>query len=71
MLAAGISDVILSGETKTPLNRVTEAKKAVEANLSARQDGNRIVAERPSWGVLDLLTRSLAVGRGVPAQVGS
>lgn len=48
MLAAGISDVILSGETKTPLNRVTEAKKAVEANLSARQDGNRIVAERPS-----------------------
>lgn len=34
----GIRDVILPGEMKTLMNRVTEAKKAAEANLIARRE---------------------------------
>ncbi|MCA9039952.1 MAG: slipin family protein [Planctomycetaceae bacterium] len=36
--SAGIRDVILPGEMKDLLNRVTEAKKAAEANLIARRE---------------------------------
>lgn len=38
LIAVGIRDVILPGEMKTLLNRVTEAKKAAEANLILRRE---------------------------------
>jgi regulator of protease activity HflC (stomatin/prohibitin superfamily) len=38
VIAAGIRDVILPGEMKDLLNKVTEAKKAAEANLIARRE---------------------------------
>jgi len=37
----GIRDVILPGEMKTILNRVTEAKKAAEAELITRRSARR------------------------------
>ena len=37
VIATGVRDVILPGEMKTLLDRVTEAKKAAEANLIARR----------------------------------
>jgi regulator of protease activity HflC (stomatin/prohibitin superfamily) len=36
--AVGIKDVILPGDMKDLMNRVTEAKKAAEANLIARRE---------------------------------
>ena len=48
VMAVGIRDVILPGDMKDLMNKVAEAKKAAEANVSARQDGNRVVGERPS-----------------------
>ena len=38
LLAVGIRDVILPGEMKQLLNKVTEAKKAAEANLITRRE---------------------------------
>jgi len=38
VIAAGIRDVILPGEMKDLLNKVTEARKAAEANLIARRE---------------------------------
>ena len=38
MLTIGIRDVILPGEMKELLNKVTEAKKAAEANFIARRE---------------------------------
>jgi regulator of protease activity HflC (stomatin/prohibitin superfamily) len=38
VLAAGIRDIILPGEMKDLLNKVTEAKKAAEANLIVRRE---------------------------------
>lgn len=38
LIAVGIRNVILPGEMKTLLNRVTEAKKAAEANLIVRRE---------------------------------
>jgi regulator of protease activity HflC (stomatin/prohibitin superfamily) len=38
IVAVGIRDVILPGEMKELMNRVTEAKKAAEANLIARRE---------------------------------
>lgn len=38
ILAVGVRDVILPGEMKDLLNKVTEAKKAAEANLIARRE---------------------------------
>ncbi|MGH7136796.1 MAG: SPFH domain-containing protein [Pirellulales bacterium] len=38
VIAVGIRDVILPGEMKTLLNRVTEAKKAAEATLIVRRE---------------------------------
>ncbi|QDU25379.1 SPFH domain / Band 7 family protein [Anatilimnocola aggregata] len=38
VIAVGIRDVILPGEMKDLMNRVTEAKKAAEANLIARRE---------------------------------
>jgi regulator of protease activity HflC (stomatin/prohibitin superfamily) len=38
VMAVGIRDIILPGEMKDPMNRVTEAKKAAEANLIARRE---------------------------------
>ena len=38
MIALGVREVILPGEMKTLLNRVTEAKKAAEANLIVRRE---------------------------------
>jgi regulator of protease activity HflC (stomatin/prohibitin superfamily) len=38
VLHLGIRDVILPGEMKTLMNRVTEARKAAEANLIARRE---------------------------------
>jgi regulator of protease activity HflC (stomatin/prohibitin superfamily) len=38
VVTAGIRDVILPGEMKDLLNKVTEAKKAAEANLIARRE---------------------------------
>jgi SPFH domain / Band 7 family len=38
LVAVGIRDVILPGEMKELMNRVTEAKKAAEANLIARRE---------------------------------
>ena len=38
LIAVGVRDVILPGEMKTLLNRVTEAKKAAEANLIVRRE---------------------------------
>jgi regulator of protease activity HflC (stomatin/prohibitin superfamily) len=38
VIAVGIRDVILPGEMKTLLNKVTEAKKAAEANLIVRRE---------------------------------
>jgi regulator of protease activity HflC (stomatin/prohibitin superfamily) len=38
IMSVGIKDVILPGEMKDLMNRVTEAKKAAEANLIARRE---------------------------------
>lgn len=38
LLTVGIRDIILPGEMKDLMNRVTEAKKAAEANLIARRE---------------------------------
>ena len=38
VVTAGIRDVILPGEMKELLNKVTEAKKAAEANLIVRRE---------------------------------
>ena len=38
LIAVGIRDIILPGEMKELMNRVTEAKKAAEANLIARRE---------------------------------
>ncbi|MBL7647967.1 MAG: slipin family protein [Candidatus Hydrogenedentes bacterium] len=38
VLSAGIRDIILPGEMKELMNRVTEAKKAAEANLIVRRE---------------------------------
>ena len=38
VVSAGIRDVILPGDMKDLMNRVTEAKKAAEANLIARRE---------------------------------
>ncbi len=38
LIAVGIRDVILPGEMKDLMNKVTEAKKAAEANLIARRE---------------------------------
>ena len=38
ILAVGIRDVILPGDMKDLMNKVTEAKKAAEANLIARRE---------------------------------
>ena len=38
VVAVGIRDVILPGEMKDLMNKVTEAKKAAEANLIARRE---------------------------------
>jgi regulator of protease activity HflC (stomatin/prohibitin superfamily) len=38
VISVGIRDVILPGEMKDLLNKVTEAKKAAEANLIARRE---------------------------------
>jgi regulator of protease activity HflC (stomatin/prohibitin superfamily) len=38
VIAAGIRDIILPGEMKDLLNKVTEAKKAAEANLIVRRE---------------------------------
>ena len=38
LISVGIKDVILPGEMKDLMNRVTEAKKAAEANLIARRE---------------------------------
>jgi regulator of protease activity HflC (stomatin/prohibitin superfamily) len=38
VIAVGIRDIILPGEMKELMNRVTEAKKAAEANLIARRE---------------------------------
>jgi regulator of protease activity HflC (stomatin/prohibitin superfamily) len=58
ILAVGIRDVMLPGEMKDLLNKVTEAKKAAEANLitrreetaAARSQANtaRLLAENPT-----------------------
>ena len=38
LVAVGIRDVILPGEMKDLMNKVTEAKKAAEANFIARRE---------------------------------
>ena len=38
IVSVGIRDVILPGEMKDLMNKVTEAKKAAEANLIARRE---------------------------------
>jgi len=38
LIAVGIRDLILPGEMKDLMNRVTEAKKSAEANLIARRE---------------------------------
>jgi hypothetical protein len=38
LVAVGVRDVVLPGEMKTLMNRVTEAKKAAEANLVSRRE---------------------------------
>ena len=38
IVSVGVRDVILPGEMKELMNRVTEAKKAAEANLIARRE---------------------------------
>jgi regulator of protease activity HflC (stomatin/prohibitin superfamily) len=58
LISVGIRDVILPGEMKELMNRVTEAKKAAEANLIARREETaamrsqantaRLLAESPT-----------------------
>ena len=58
LISVGIKDVILPGEMKDLMNRVTEAKKAAEANLIARREETaamrsqantaRLLAESPT-----------------------
>jgi regulator of protease activity HflC (stomatin/prohibitin superfamily) len=38
IVAAGVRDVILPGDMKELMNKVTEARKAAEANLIARRE---------------------------------
>lgn len=58
LISVGIRDVVLPGEMKDLMNRVTEAKKAAEANLIARREETaamrsqantaRLLAESPT-----------------------
>jgi len=45
-IAASIRDVILPGEMKTQLNRVTKARQAAKANLIVRPELTAPAAER-------------------------
>jgi hypothetical protein len=50
-VAEGIRDVILPGDMKDLMNKVTEAKKAAEANLIVRReetatDGTSVIRSR-------------------------
>ncbi len=74
--SVGIRDVILPGEMKELMNRVTEAKKAAEANLIARREETaamrsqantaRLLAESPTLmrlRELETLERIAAAGK--------
>jgi regulator of protease activity HflC (stomatin/prohibitin superfamily) len=74
--AVGIKDVILPGEMKDLMNRVTEAKKAAEANLIARREETaamrsqsntaKLLAENPTLmrlRELEVLEKIAAAGR--------
>lgn len=74
--SVGIRDVILPGEMKELMNRVTEAKKAAEANLIARREETaamrsqantaRLLAENPTLmrlRELETLERIAAAGK--------
>ncbi len=52
VLAVGIRDVILPGEMKELLNKVTEAKKAAEANLIARREETAAMRSQSSTAKL-------------------
>jgi regulator of protease activity HflC (stomatin/prohibitin superfamily) len=43
----GIRDVILPGERKELLNKVTEARKAAEANVIARREETAAIRSQP------------------------
>lgn len=74
--AVGIKDVILPGEMKDLMNRVTEAKKAAEANLIARREETaamrsqsntaKLLAENPTLmrlRELEVLEKIASAGR--------
>jgi len=46
IISVGIRDVILPGDMKDLMNKVTEAKKAAEANLIVRRDQPSVGAQR-------------------------
>ncbi len=52
IVAVGIRDVILPGDMKVLMNRVTEAKKAAEANLIARREETAAVRSQANTAKL-------------------
>ncbi len=56
VVAVGIRDVILPGDMKDLMNKVTEAKKAAEANLIARRE--ETAAMRSQANTAKLLTEN-------------
>jgi regulator of protease activity HflC (stomatin/prohibitin superfamily) len=61
VLSAGVRDVILPGEMKELMNKVTEAKKAAEANLITRRE--ETAALRSQANTAKLLSESPALMR--------
>ena len=48
VISVGIRDVILPGDMKDLMNKVTEAKKAAEANLIVRREETAAMRARPT-----------------------
>lgn len=61
VLSAGIRDMILPGEMKTLLNKVTEAKKAAEANIITRRE--ELAAARTQANTAKMLSENPALMR--------
>jgi regulator of protease activity HflC (stomatin/prohibitin superfamily) len=74
VVSVGVRDIILPGDMKDLMNRVTEARKAAEANLIARREETAAMRSQANTAKLleDILTlmrlRELEVLEKVAAQ---
>ena len=59
-ISVGICDVILPGDKKALMNKVTEAKKAAEANLIARREETAATLYFAGEATQEALNRTVA-----------